>query len=247
MKTKYSRLALAGTLAFAASYSSFCLAQTPPNRSRATITHLKPDMVNEWIDLQKNEVVPALKKAGVKTRTAYATAIFGNSGEYLIIQPFASTADFDGDSPLIKALGEQGAARLGAKLAKCVVNSNSYMNTRLDEISNILDTPPMVLVSVRYRIAPGKNQEFRDLFKSELLPVYKKAKVNVTVNQRGPGGNPGDVTVATGYAKFADMNAGPFLTQQLGQAGADKVNAKFAGIRTTIEVVVRRRLPDLSF
>src|SRR5258707_308005 len=102
MKTKYSRLALAGTLALAASSSSLCLAQTSPNRSRVTITHLKPDMVNEWVDLQKNEVVPALKKAGVKTRTAFATSIFGTSGEYLITQPFDSTADFDGDSPLVK-------------------------------------------------------------------------------------------------------------------------------------------------
>jgi len=27
------------------------------------IIHVKPDMLNEWIDLQKSEVIPALKKA----------------------------------------------------------------------------------------------------------------------------------------------------------------------------------------
>ena len=76
--------------------------------------------------------------------------------------------------------------------------------------------------------------------------MYKKAHVYLTVNRRGAGANPNDVTVVTGYAKYADMNA-PFLTQQLGATGADKVNAKFTAIRTTLEVVVRRRITDLSF
>ena len=121
------------------------------------------------------------------------------------------------------------------------------MNTRLDDLTNTVDPQPDVIVSARYRIAPGKMQEFRDLVKAELLPLYKKAKVGLTVHQRGPGGNPGDVNVVTGFAKFADLNGGPFLVQQLGAAGADKVNAKFAAIRTIVEVVTRRRLPDLSF
>jgi hypothetical protein len=221
-----------------------CTAQT---RSRVTITHLKPDMINEWVDLQKNEVVPALKKAGVKTRSVYSSGLFGATGEYLVTQPFASTAEFDGQSPLVKALDAPGAARLTGKLQKCIISQNSYMNTRLDDASNVLDTPPNILVSVRYRIAAGKMNDFRNLVKSELLPLYKKAHVQLTVNQRGPGANPNDVTVVTGYAKYADMNGGPFVTQQLGQAGADAVNAKFASIRTTIEVVVRQRVADLSF
>jgi hypothetical protein len=247
MKTSFSHLSFAGTLALAAGLSTLCLAQAPVTRTRVTITHLKPDMVNEWIDLQKNEVVPALKKGGIKARTVFSSGIFGTAGEYLISQPFDNTAEFDGQSPLVRALDAPGATRLNTKLNKCVVSSNSFMNSRLDDISNVLATPPMVIVSVRYRIATGKLQEFRDLFKSEILPVYKKAKVSVTINQRGPGANPNDLTVVTGYAKYADMNGGPFLVQQLGQAGADKVNAKFAAIRTTVEVVVRRRMTDLSF
>ena len=106
---------------------------------------------------------------------------------------------------------------------------------------------PPVLVTVRYRIAPGKMDQFQALMKSDVLPVYKKAKVYLSVNQRGPGGNTAYVTQVTGYAKFADMNAGPFLTQQLGAAGAAQLNANFTGIRNQIEVIVRRRIADLSF
>jgi hypothetical protein len=90
-------------------------------------------------------------------------------------------------------------------------------------------------------------QDFENLVKSDILPIYKKAKVSLTVNRRGAGANPNDVTMSTGLTKFADMDGGPFLVKQLGQDGAAKLNAKFTGIRTTVEVVVRRRVPELSF
>jgi hypothetical protein len=247
MHTKLTALSASKALALAASLSSFCLAQSAPTTYRTTIYHLKPDMVNEWVDMEKNEVVPALKKAGVKTRNVYVTALFGNAGEYLITQPFDNFSEFDGPSPLVRALDGPGAARLTAKLAKCEVNVTSYEAIRLADISNVLDAPPAVIVSARYRITAGKMAEFRELVKSEILPVYKKAKVTLIVNQRGPGANPADVNMVTGLAKMADLQGGPFLVQQLGQAGADKVTAKFGGVRTLVEVVVRRRVAELSF
>jgi hypothetical protein len=247
MKVSISSPRFAGALMLASGLSTICVAQSSPYRTRVTVTQLKPDMINEWVDLQKNEVVPALKKAGIKTRSVLSSGIFGRAGEYVVSQPFQNTAEFDGQSPLVKALDPPGAARLSAKLAKCIVSQYSHMNTRLEDISNVLSTPPEVIVAVRYRIAPGKLQEFRDLVKSDILPVYKKAKVQLTVNQRGPGANATDVTMVTGYAKYADLNGGPFLTQQLGQDAAAKINAKFTGIRTQIEVVVRHRVDDLSF
>jgi hypothetical protein len=237
---------VAGALALAI-LPGLCKAQSAPSRSRITVSHLKPDMVNEWVDLQKNEVVPALKKGGVKTRTVYATAIFGNAYEYVSIAPYQTTAQFDGPSPLVKALDVPGAARLDAKLRRCIVSQNSYMSTRIEEASNVLSTPPDVIVVSHYRIASGKMQEYLDLVKSDFLPVFKKAKVYFTVNQRGLGANGNDVTVVTGYAKFADVDNGRPLVQQLGAAEAAKINAKLLGIRTIVEVVTRRRVPDLCF
>jgi hypothetical protein len=219
-----------------------------PMRSRVTVTHVKPDMLSEWVDLQKNEVVPALKKGGEKTRTVYATSIFGNAYEYVLISPIEKMAQFDGQGPIVKALDAPGATRLNDKIRKCVESSTSYMITRRTEISNVPEGPmPDMLVSAHYRIAPGKMQDFENLMKAEILPIYKKAKVGLIVNQRGAGANTNDVTVSTVYTKFADMEGGPFLTQQLGAEAAARLNAKFIGIRNTVEVVVRRKVPDLSF
>jgi len=66
---------LALPLVLAASLPALCLAQ--PSMNRVTFTHVKPDMLTEWVDLQKNEVVPALKKAGQKGRITVATNMAG--------------------------------------------------------------------------------------------------------------------------------------------------------------------------
>ena len=156
---------------------------------------------------------------------------------------------FDGQNPLAKAMEPGAYARYNEMLRKCVESSTSFMSTRRDEISNLIqnDAIPPVLVNARYRIAPGKTQEFMNLMTSELLPVYKKAGVRMTVAQRGPGTNPNEVTINTFYKSFADWDGQPFLTKQLGAEAAAKSNAKFIGIRTLMEVVVRRRVDALSF
>ncbi len=247
MSTRFPLPFGCGALALAVSLATLSMAQTPTT-SRVTVTHIKAEMQNEWLDLQKNEVVPALKKGGVKTRTVFSSALFGTAGEYLVIQPFEKYAEFDGENPIIKGLGAAAAARLNEKLRKCLVSQNSFANTRLTDLSYVIDGPPAsVVVSVRYRIAPGRLPDFENLVKSDVLPVYKKAKVGLIVNQRGPGTNTTDVTMSTEYFKMADLDGGPFLVKQLGADAANKLNAKFAGIRTLIEVIVRNRVADLSF
>ncbi len=244
MKTKLLPYCSSAIL-LALNLSSICNAQT---MSRVTITHVKPDMLNEWIALQK-ESNAASKKGGAKSRTVYQTYIFGNSFEYVSVTPIDSFAMFDGQSPLAKGLEPAALARLNEMLRKCIEGSTSFMSTRRDEISNLIlnDAIPPIQVSARYRIAAGKSQEFINLMKSDLLPVYKKAGIRLTVQQRGPGTNPNDVITTTYYKSFADWGGQPFLTKQLGAEAAAKINAKFNGIRTLIEVVTRRRVDDLSF
>jgi hypothetical protein len=236
-------------LLLALGVSTFCHAQTATGpMSRVTIIHVKPDMVNEWRELEKNSI-PDLKKGGQKSRTVNQTYIFGNSYEYVSIGPIENMAIFDGQNPLLKAMEPAAYARFSEMARKCTESSTSFMSTRLDEISNLIqnDAIPPILVSARYRIAAGKMQEFINLTKSDILPVYKKAGVRMTVAQRGVGANPNDVTTNTYYKTFADWGGGPFLTKQLGQEASNKIGAKFAGIRTLIEVTTRRRVDDLSF
>ena len=127
--------------------------------------------------------MPRPKKGGAKSRNVYLTSIFGNTFEYVSVAPIESFAQFDGQSPLTKALEPAALARRGEMNRKCIESSTSFMNTRREEISNLIlsDAIPPILVSARYRIAPGKMQEFINLMKSDILPVYKKAGVRMTV------------------------------------------------------------------
>ena len=63
MKSRVPLLLGASSVLLASALSMQCMAQSgTPLTARVVTTHVKPDMLNEWLDLEKNEVVPALKK-----------------------------------------------------------------------------------------------------------------------------------------------------------------------------------------
>lgn len=218
-----------------------------PATFRVTVTQVKADMLDEWLALQKNEVVPALKKGGVKTRTVYSSGLFGTAGEYVAITPIEKFADFDNPSPQTRALGAAGAATLAAKLRKCTVSQHSYLITRMEDLGNTTPTPPNFIVSTRVRIPVSKIAEFQNIVKTEITPIYKKANANFTVSQRGIGGNPSDITLSYGINKIAEMDGGSLLVKQLGQEGFLKLAARITALGPVLEQVMRARVNDLSF
>ena len=254
MTTRRNLWALrAGAFALALLPSSTGQAQPAgpaPARSQVTLVRVKPDMIDEWLDLQKNEVVPAQKKGGVTTRTVLQTAI-GNSFEYAIIIPYPSFAALDGQNAQQKALGTEGAARLAAKIRKCVDTQRTYLINRRDDLTVPQGPAPAARTTVR-RAAPGKQAEYLNYLKSDVLPTMKKAKetgkiAGYTVSIRGVGAQAGEISLTTYYSKFADMDAGNPLVVVLGQAAADPITAKADALSTAVQTIIRRRVADLSF
>ena len=221
---------------------------TAPVRVRTQLVRVKPEMVNEWIDLQKNEVVPALKKGGVATRTVYQTNI-GNAFEFMIVTPFAKFGEFDAEGAQIKALGAAANARLGEKQRKCIESASNWVSTQLPALSNnpnnIFTAQKTVLT--RIRVAPGKMQEFQALVKSDLLPAFKKGKQDVAVFVRGFGANPNDIVLSSPIAKYGDLDSPPPFVQALGQEAMAKLAARFEAMSSIVEQTVRTRVAELSF
>ena len=239
----------ASTAAVALCFAGVGLAQSglPIAHSQVVLVHIKSDMLNEWMDLQKSELVPAQKKAGLATRTTYQT-VFGNTNEFLIVTPLGKYAELDGQSYLDRALGAVGAARLAAKLQKCTESRQVFISNALPELSSApAGQLPALGVFTRVRVATGKSEDYEALVKNEVLPIYKKADVGLTVARRGLGANSNDVTQISWLDKMADIDAGSPITRALGPAGAAKLLAKTAGMATLVEQVVRRRVPDLSY
>ena len=243
---------VASTLILAAADTVPTVAQTalPANRQQVTLVRLKPDMVTEWLALQKNEVIPAQKKGGVTTRTTLQT-VLGNSFEYATIIPYPSYGILDGQNALEKALGTEAAARLAEKIRKCVLTQSTYLLTRRDDLSIPQGTATAARTAV-VRPLPGKQDEYLNYIKNDLLPVMKKAKdagkiAGYTVSLRGVGAATGELTTTTYYNKFADLDAGNPAVAVAGQAAADALTAKAATLATNAQVIVRRRVADLSF
>jgi len=229
-------------------------AQTAPpatTRSFVRITQVKPEMASEWLALQKNEVNPALKKAGVASRTMLET-VLGNPYEYVSMTPMGNYSELDADNPLVKALGKTGAAQLQAKTRRCIESQSVFASTRVEELTSMPKSPAAIWTTVRYRVTAGKGQEYENYLKTDIMPVYAKAKAagkiaGYSVSRRGPGANTRDRTTVIYADKVASMEAGPISTQMLGAEAAAKLTAKGASLAALVEVVVRRRVADLSY
>ncbi|MGH9662663.1 MAG: hypothetical protein ACRD96_29200 [Bryobacteraceae bacterium] len=224
---------------FAILAAGLCAAQ--PTRSLVTFTHVKPDMLQEWLDIQKLEVIPALKKAGVTRRTVVQT-VFGNVYEFVVVVPFEKYSELEGHGPIPRLLA--------AKLRRCVTGERTFVNLSQPDLAIPTDPkdPPQVMVSSVYRAAPGKRQEYLSFVRTELLPVYRKARIaGFLVSQRGFGSSANEIVLSTYYKQLADINSGPPLVQVLGREAAGKIVAKSADLATLVETVVRRRVNDLSF
>src|SRR5690349_18717347 len=125
------------------------------------VVQIKPELVAEWQEFQKNEVIPTLQKGGVKQRTGIVTAI-GPSFEYAFLTPLASFADRDGDSPIVKALGEDGARAFGQKNRRFIASQRTLVVRVRTDLSYQPDpnAPTPIAVVSNYSLAAGRASEF---------------------------------------------------------------------------------------
>ncbi len=222
---------------------------TPLPRVAVTIVQIKPELIDEWQDFQKNETIPTLRKGGVTGRNAFVTAI-GESFEYAFLSPVTSFADRDGDSPIVKALGQDGARAFGQKNRRFIAQQRTYVATVRTDLS-YQPTPtanlPVVVVA-NYSIAAGHNTDFESYIKNDLTPAHKQMKTGGFVVQQALfGGDGNSFVVATLLPNFAELDKGPAVVRAYGQARAAAIQQKLAGIVTHVERTVVRMVPELSF
>ncbi len=252
MKHRAARNIFANAALLAAVVSVSSLAQpgrrleSPANRSLVTIVRVKPEMLDEWLDLQTSVVVPAMKKAGVKTRTVYTSGIFGRAFEYTIVQPLNRFADFDSAEGQAEALGSVADARLSEKLRNCVVSTSSFLSTALPDLSNPGENKSPSLVQL-LRLRVGNMDAYENLYRSDVLPALKRVNSYVLVASRRLGTDGSDLTFETPMSKFSDLDAPPPLLRALGPEEAGKLMAKFNGLATVVENTILIRQGNLSF
>jgi hypothetical protein len=219
-------------------------------RLLVTEVHVKPERVDEWLALERNEVVPALKVAGIKEHTVYQTVI-GEATNFVIVRPLPSFAEFNGPDALERALGKDKAAVLVEKLRDCVVSMHRSIENRQDEF--FLDPgDAQALFMSRYRAMPGKARDYMSFVRTEMYPVMKQAKENGTfsgleVTTSVQGGEPGIITLNMYYADFTPLDGPPPVAKTLGPQGTAAFLTKGAGLISQLEQRILKRVPELSF
>ncbi|MEK6323658.1 MAG: hypothetical protein AABN33_18610 [Acidobacteriota bacterium] len=217
------------------------------------VVRVKPDMVTEWQDLQKNVVNPALKKSGLKERSVFETAVFGEAYEYVIVTPITSFAQYDEPiSPLRRALGEDAFRDYQTKSRRCVVSAHTSAELNRPDLSYMgkvasMTGPPKLAVVNSISVMPGRAAAFESLVKTDILPVMKKADViGYFVNQTMFGGDGNGYTSVTFVDSFAELGKGSPFQRALGPEGAARLSSKVAGLVAHHVRVIARFNADLS-
>jgi hypothetical protein len=219
-------------------------------RLLVTRYNLKPDHVSQWLQLERDQVLPALQKAGVQHQAVYET-VLGDTPEYTVVRTLAGFEEFDGPDPLVRALGAAGGGRLEEALAACTQSIHRSVENRQEEF--FLDPGnAQVQYASKYRALPGKSQAYMEFFRAEMMPVLRKAKDNGTfagidVTVSAHGGEWGLITLNMYYTRFAPLDGEPPVAKTLGPEGTRVLLAKGAGLITPLEWIVRKRLPQLTY
>jgi hypothetical protein len=103
---------------------SYGMNEEPAPMVQLVRTVLKPGARTDFLNLLKNEIVPAYKKAGIKT-FVLITPTYGE-GVMASVIPM-SWKDVDEGGPLVKALGQEGYAALLKKLDALTVRRHVDM------------------------------------------------------------------------------------------------------------------------
>lgn len=222
----------------------------PPEMIAVTTVRVKPEMLNEWLDLQRNEVLPAIKKGGLKSREAWTTGVFGESFEYVFVAPITNFAQYDSDSPQVKALGAEGSRALVAKQRRMVASSHTtayLMRPDLSFQGNMTGAPKFSIVTF-VKVTSGRNLAFESLVKTVVTPTMKRAGVSgYFVGQAIYGGDANGYVTLVPIENFAELDKGSPFNRADGPQGVNRFLPKTLGIVISAERVISRYVADLSF
>jgi hypothetical protein len=212
---------------------------------RIDTVQVKPEMWTEYRTLERDEVIPALRKAGVRSRAAWTTAEFGSTYELVLVRPMTDFAEYDSGDAFSRALGPREAERLRERLRRCLLSRDSAAVLQRADLS-VGETGRPFAVVTTVTVAPGRATEYEDFLRTT-LPEVRKAGIVFGVYQRIYGQQTAWLLVENldSLRELAQAPSGFF--RAFGQESAELRLSKLAGIVTSVERKVFRFDPELSF
>ena len=95
-----------------------------PKMIRVLVSDIRPDKIGDYRDLVKNEILPGVKKGGVKDYTFAARRFGAPNTQFISVAGMDSWADFDGEFGAEKGLGKEGYQALLLRASTtCIASS----------------------------------------------------------------------------------------------------------------------------
>ena len=217
------------------------------NWMRVDIVQVLPDKLEDYIELQLEDVNPALQRAGVPYRSAWRTAEFGNTYERMFVTPIASLADYDTGGPLARGMDPDRLARIRDRVRRFTMARQSYAVRYHPELSVEVDNPSGLFLAqvLTIQIAPGRGADW-EAFLQENLPQFRGADVVFGVYERVFGPGPTVWQIVENHSSYAALEGPSILERTFGDQ-ADDVAARVSGIVVSVEQTVLRYDAELSY
>lgn len=232
---------------FASVVGPVALAQDEDSWMRVDVMQVLPRELDEFIELQLEEINPALRRAGVPWRSAWRTAEFGNTYERLFVTPMDEMADLDYGGPLGRVMEPDRLARLRDRVRRTLAGRQSYAVRYRPELSvESDDVSGLSLARVTsVEIAPGRVADW-EAFMRDNLRQFQGADAVFGVYEWVFGPGPAVWQIVENHSSFAELEQPTILARTYGER-ADEVYAELAGVLLSIERTVLRYDPELSF
>ena len=142
------------------------------------VVNIVPNRLEDYVELQLEEVNPALQQAGVPWRSVWRVAEFGNSYEVQLVTPMSSLAQYDTGGPLARVLQPDRRLRLVDRLRRLTVSRRRYAMRYRPEMSvEADDVGGLSLARVTtVQVAPGRTALWEDFLRSS-LPKFSDANL----------------------------------------------------------------------
>ena len=211
------------------------------------VVSVVPDRLDDYVELQLEEVNPALQKAGVPWRSVWRVAEFGNSYELQLVTPMTSLAQYDTGGPLARVLDPDRRLRLVDRVRRLTVSRKRYaLRYRPDVSVEADEVGGLSLARVTtIEIAPGRGGDWEEFMLSS-LPAFAGANLVFGVYERVFGPGPVSWLIVENYSSFAQLEQPSLVARAFGRDAAE-ASARVAGVVTSIERTVLRYDAELSY
>jgi hypothetical protein len=188
------------------------------------------------------------KKAGSSRSFTMWSSMTGPF-EYVVVSYMAKYAEMDQTmDPKMK--DHQGAmAAIVARLNSCGESMETEIHTMVPELTSAPGKePPPYVRAGRTTVAPGKMNEVLDLFKSDLVPAWKKAGISAYGVARVRYGAPtNQIHSFIAMKGWADLDGPPPVETAMGTAAYQAFLTKIRALTLRTEYTIYRYRPNMSY